>query len=180
MYLGLSRVFIKKGVFKMKEMKICVRSLSTGVEKDWITPLEALAFMEEQEQKDGSEEFIIVDYDAPFVISKYDSVEELADLMEEIEAFSDDEVAVLETILSEYTSNFNEALEIVRSEAYTVYYGCCSMEEVEQQFCEEYGMLDEVPGELLCYFDFEAYGRDLEIEGKFFELTDGSGIMQIY
>lgn len=94
----------------MKEMKICVRSLSTGVEKDWITPLEALAFMEEQEQKDGSEEFIIVDYDAPFEISEYDSVADLADLMEEI----------------------------------------------------------------------EAYGGDLEIKGNFFELTDGSGIVEIY
>lgn len=164
----------------MKEMKICVRSLSTGVEKDWITPLEALAFMEEQEQKDGSEEFIIVGYDAPFEISEYDSVADLADLMEEIEAFSDYEVAVLETILSEYTSNFNEALEIVRSKAYTVYYDCCSMKEVARQFCEECGILDEVPENLQCYFDFEAYGRDLEIKGNFFELADGSGIMQIY
>ena len=164
----------------MKEMKICVRSLSTGAEKDWITPLEALAFMEEQEQKDGSEEFVIVDYDAPFEISEYDSIAELADIMEEIEAFSDDEVAVLETILSEYTSNFNEALEIVKGGSYTVHYGCCSMEEVAQQFCEECGVLDRIPENLQCYFDFEAYGRDMEIEGNFFELSDGSGIVEIY
>lgn len=95
----------------MKEMKICVKSLSTGVEKDWITPLEALVFMKEQEQKDGSEEFIIVDYDAPFEILTCD-IEFLAYIMGKIETFSDEEASVFEAIVSKHENNFIEVLEI--------------------------------------------------------------------
>lgn len=42
-------------------ISICVRSLSTYAEADWVTPTEALEFMDKQNKIDGSEEFIIVD-----------------------------------------------------------------------------------------------------------------------
>lgn len=67
-------------------ISICVRSLSTYAEADWVTPAEALEFMDKQNKIDGSEEFIIVDYDAPFKISEYDSVSELVEKLNSLKS----------------------------------------------------------------------------------------------
>lgn len=47
------------------------------------------------------------------------------------------------------------------------------MEEVAQTWIDETGMLANVPDTLRRYFDYEAFGRDLEIEGTFVEYEDG-------
>lgn len=52
------------------------------------------------------------------------------------------------------------------------------MTEVAEMYADETGLLYGVPDDLRCYFDFEAYGRDMEINGKFVE-TD-SGYIEIY
>ena len=90
-------------------ISICVRSLSTYAEADWVTPAEALEFMELQKEKDGSEEFIIVDYDAPFSIGEYDDVSELAEIAEQLENLTDDEIEG-----HFYQLNYNTYLEIFR------------------------------------------------------------------
>ena len=59
-----------------------------------------------------------------------------------------------------------------------IYYDCKDMEDVAIQIVEETGMLNGVPETLAMYFDYEAYGRDLDIEGKFYYI-DGD-MVQIY
>lgn len=152
-------------------ISICVRSLSTYAEKDWVTPTEALEFMDKQNKIDGSEEFIIVDYDAPFAISEYDSVSELAEIAEKLAEFTDDEIEVLEAVLENHTSDFNEALEIVEDSDYMIYDDCWNMADVAERYLDETGMLNELPDFAVRYFDFEAYGRDMEIEGYFYQLN---------
>lgn len=161
-------------------ISICVRSLSTSVEKDWVTPTEALEFMELQKAKDGSEEFIIVDYDAPFEIGEYDSVSELAELAEKLEELSDDEIEVFTTIIDGHTSDFEEALRIVKDGDYMVYWDCPNMSAVAEQYCDECGLLNSMPENLRYYFDFEAFGRDMEIEGTFLELVNSIGYVEIF
>lgn len=45
-------------------------------------------------------------------------------------------------------------------------------------YADETGLLDSIPDDLRCYFDFEAYGRDMEINGSFVETE--SGYIEIY
>ena len=165
---------------RKNNISICVKSLSTYAEADWITPAEALDFMKMQKSKDGSEEFIIVDYDAPFSIGEYDSVSELAEIAERLEELTEDEIEVLEIIMENYTDNFEKALEKVENGEYMVYYHCHTMADVAERHCDECGLLDSIPENLRNYFDFEAFGRDMEIEGKFFELPYSCGIVEIF
>lgn len=47
------------------------------------------------------------------------------------------------------------------------------MEDVARYYIEETGSLGEVPVHLQNYIDFQAYGRDLEIEGTFIATNHG-------
>lgn len=154
-----------------KNIEICVRSLTTYAEADWVTPAEALEFMKLQNRKDGSEEFIIVDYDAPFKISEYDSVAELVEISEQLENLTDEEIEILEAVLKHHTNHFDKALEIVEDGNYIIYDDCCSMTEVAERYLDETGMLNELPDFAVSYFDFEAYGRDMEFNGRFYQIN---------
>lgn len=164
---------------KKNIISICVRSLSTSAEADWVTPSEALEFMELQKEKDGSEEFIIIDSNAPFAISEYDSVSELVEIAEQLENLTDEEIEVLEVIMENYTDNFNEALEKVVERDYIVYSDCQSMAEVAECYLEESGMMAEIPDFIKSYIDFESYGYNMEIGGNFFDLPYHRGIVEI-
>lgn len=159
-------------------ISICVRSLSTYAEVDWVTPAEALDFMEMQKAKDGSEEFIIVDYDAPFSIGECDSVSELAEIAEKLESLDDSEIEILEAILDGHTSDFEEALRIVEDGEYMVYWDCHTMADVAEHYLDETGMLNDVPDFIRNYF--EAYGRDMSYEGTFIELVNSVGYVEIF
>ena len=53
-----------------------------------------------------------------------------------------------------------------------IYYpGCEDMADVARQMVEE-GYIS-VPDHLIYYFDYEAYGRDLSMEGTFVETRNG-------
>lgn len=67
---------------------------------------------------------------------------------------------------------FEEALEKIKDRDYMVYYNCDSMEDVAYQVVEESGLLDGVPEKVARYFNYEAYGRDLEIEGTFYQINN--------
>ncbi len=47
------------------------------------------------------------------------------------------------------------------------------MGELAQYYVEETGMLGEVPNNLQNYIDYDALGRDMEIEGNFLETLHG-------
>jgi len=52
------------------------------------------------------------------------------------------------------------------------------MAEVAEMYADETGLLESVPDDLRMYFDFEAYGRDMDIGGRFIET--GSGIIEVF
>ncbi len=55
-----------------------------------------------------------------------------------------------------------------------IYYpDCDDMEDVARYLIEETGTLGEIPASLQNYIDYEAYGRDLEIEGYFLVTAHG-------
>lgn len=46
------------------------------------------------------------------------------------------------------------------------------MSDVAYQVINDYGLLDGVSETLKRYFDYEAYGRDMDIEGTFIQIDN--------
>lgn len=126
------------------------------------------------------EESFISDYETDInglSISEYASLDDLNELAEELENFDEYELEAFGAML-EYGYATDEALKKVQDGDYMYYSGCCSMAEVAEQYADETGLLANIPDDLCYYFDFEAYGRDMEINGHFIE-TD-SGYIEIF
>ena len=126
------------------------------------------------------EESFISDYETDInglSISEYASLDDLNELAEELENFDEYELEAFGAML-EYGLATDEALQKVQDNEYRIYDGCYSMAEVAEMYADETGLLSNIPDDLRYYFDFEAYGRDMDIEGHFIE-TD-SGYIEIY
>ena len=126
------------------------------------------------------EESFISDYETDInglSISEYASLDDLNELAEELENFDECELEAIGAMLAVGYAT-DEALQKVHDNEYRLYDGCYSMAEVAEMYADETGLLESVPDDIRMYFDFEAYGRDMEIGGHFIE-TD-SGYIEIY
>lgn len=126
------------------------------------------------------EESFISDYETDInglSISEYASLDDLNELAEELENFDEYELEAFGAMLDAGLAT-DEALQKVQDNEYRMYDGCFSMAEVAEQYADETGLLYNIPDDLRIYFDFEAYGRDMEINGHFIE-TD-SGYIEIF
>lgn len=121
------------------------------------------------------EEAFISDYETDInglSISEYASIDDLNELAEELEDFDEYELEAFGAML-DYGYATDEALKKVQDGDYMYYSGCYSMAEVAEQYADETGLLSNIPDDLRYYFDFEAYGRDMEINGSFVETESG-------
>lgn len=123
---------------------------------------------------DEYEEYFITDYESDIdglKVGEYENVDDLNELAEALEDLDSEEENVLSVMLKDGCT-FEEALEKIKDRDYMVYYNCDSMEDVAYQVVEESGLLDGVPEKVARYFNYEAYGRDLEIEGTFYQINN--------
>ena len=100
--------------------------------------------------------------------NKMDKSEVKNEIEGRVEALSAFEQDILKVIIEEYTSDINEALQIVEYGDYTTWSGN-SMADVAKTMAEECGYLDSVPDKMRYYIDYEKWGRDLDLEGTFLE-----------
>lgn len=121
----------------------------------------------------NDEELFITDYEAPFEISEYEDIEDLNDFVDELEnevGNLDDEI--ISAIFDNVHGERDDALNALQDGDYTIIDKGESLKSMEYLIGEynihELGMLD-IPDELENYFDYEAYGRDLSIDGMFIE-----------
>jgi len=139
----------------------------------WFTPPIDIEDVKERIGLDGEyEEFAIDDYELPFEIDEYTPIKEinrLCAMVEEIEG------TPLYDALSEIQGYwFNSLEELLEHQDDILYYSDCeSMEDVARYLVEEMGVLGEVPPNLQSYIDYQAFGRDLEIEGNFLVSSHG-------
>ena len=123
---------------------------------------------------DEYEEYFITDYESDIdgvKVGEYENIDDLIELAEALEDLDSEEENVLSVMLEDGCT-FEEALEKIKDRDYMVYYNCDSMEDVAYQVVEESGLLDGVPEKVARYFNYEAYGRDLEIEGTFYQINN--------
>lgn len=115
------------------------------------------------------EEYFITDYetDIPGLqIDEYDNFDELNEFAEKVEKLDSSDKIALRAFL-ENGSTLEDALEGVENINYAIYWNCYDMEDVAKEIVKETGMLQGTPDEIARYFDYEAYGRDLDLEGTF-------------
>ena len=171
-------------------IEICLTNLGKYNEGELIysrlvlpaTTEEICAAYDEIGVADGTmyEEAFISDYETDInglSISEYASIDDLNELAEELEDFDEYELEAFGAML-DYGYATDEALQKVQDREFMYYDGCCSMAEVAEQYADETGLLNSIPDDLRCYFDFEAFGRDMDNNGHFIE-TD-SGYIEIF
>ena len=96
-------------------------------------------------------------------------MEKINEFAERVEALSEQEQEWLELIVEEHTDNLQEALNIIENGNYVVWDNCNDMSDVAYYYMKETGMLQNVPNSIANYFDYEALGRDMDIEGTYLE-----------
>ena len=90
-------------------------------------------------------------------------------MAEKIQALEDHEAEIVKALINDGYS-LEEALEKYED---CYFYEGDTMAEVAENYAEETGLLDSIPENLRYYFDFEAYGRDMELEGHWIQTDNG-------
>ncbi|WP_455683683.1 antirestriction protein ArdA [Thomasclavelia sp.] len=120
------------------------------------------------------EEYAIHDYELPFEIREYASIDELNQLYEMVSELDED----IQAELKELQPYFGSIEELCDHADDIIHHSDCSdMGDVAQHFIEESGALGEIPAFLQNYIDYEAYGRDLEYSGSF--VVTNHGVFEI-
>lgn len=125
------------------------------------------------------EEYFITDYETDMdglKVSEYSNIDDLNELAETIDDLDEDEKEIVNAIMGEgYT--LEDAID--KKDDVMIYSNCSNMTEVAEEYAEQVGLLESIPEDLRYYFDFEAYGRDMNVEGHFV-FTDSGNCIQIF
>jgi hypothetical protein len=113
--------------------------------------------------------------------------EEFSELAARIEALEVDQVEAALFIVDAAGYSVSEALEIVEGYSYRIHDG--NMSDVARQYIEEvYGedfifdIVEKAAGRHFAYymeFDYEGLGRDMRIEGNYYECEDRGQVLEI-
>ena len=121
------------------------------------------------------EEYFVTDYETDFgyEVGEYESIEKLSELAEQLDNMNATEREALEAFIDNGCS-LEEALDHVENGDYVVFLGCNDMTDVACQVVSTYGYLDNIPDTVARYFDYEAFGRDLDIEGNYIFINNNA------
>ena len=104
-------------------------------------------------------------------LTEYENLDELNHLAHLISELDSDEIETLEAVLNkgDHTSSVADIINLVHNlDCYSLHPGVTDDETLGRIYVEDMELLD-VPDNVLPYFDFEAYGRDVRInEGGHF------------
>ena len=120
------------------------------------------------------EEFFITAFDGDVMglydyLTEYENLDELNHLAHLISELDSDEIETLEAALNkgDHTSSVADIINLVHNlDCYELHPGVTDDETLGRIYVEDMELLD-VPDNVLPYFDFEAYGRDMMNTSKF-------------
>lgn len=125
------------------------------------------------------EEYFITDYECDlYEVGEYENIDKLNDIAERIKELDEEKSKVVKALIQKLDYTLYEAIDKVNSGDYMIYNDCENMTDVAYQVVEECGYLENVPDSVARYFDYESFGRELEIEGNYIFL-DGSEVIEI-
>lgn len=119
---------------------------------------------------DEYEEVFISDYEFEFdyEIGEYEDLETLNEMFQKIDEFDSEFYDVANAYFSIRNNDLQLAIDVYENGEYIIYNDCSDMSEVAEQVLLESGELNSIPDHLQRYFDYEAYGRDMDLEGDFY------------
>lgn len=142
---------------------------------EWVSlPCEGLEEVLDKISNNSKDELFISDYETDISglkVAEYEDILQLNEIAEEIKEMREDELIAFQAYLEQY-NDIEQALEEVRQGNYTVYFDCDDMEDVAYQIINDCGLLDGVSETLKGYFDYEAYGQDMDINGTFIQIDN--------
>lgn len=144
-------------------------------EDEWNETLERIGISDKPDENGRIyEEFFFADWDCgcDFGFGEYEDVDHINDIAESADNLNSYEEEALESMI-DYNFDPEEALDKIADYDVLFYFGCDNMEDVAYRVVEETGMLANVDDTIARYFDYEAYGRDLELEGTFIPTENG-------
>lgn len=108
-------------------------------------------------------------------IDHYDNINTLNEFMEKVDQLDDTEQLVLQAWMDQYgNDNILKDFDDINFDDVMIYHDVKDMSDVAYAYMEESGQLAEVEKIMgnTFYIDFEAMGRDMNIEGAFVFLDD--------
>lgn len=120
------------------------------------------------------EEHFFADWDCEcdFHFGEYEDIDHINEIAEDVDRLNSYEEEALDSMLDDGFDP-EEALDKIADGDVLMYFDCGSMKDVAYRIVEESGMLAGVDDTIANYFDYEAYGRDLELEGMFLQTETG-------
>ena len=113
------------------------------------------------------EEYFITDYECDYMkIEQYDSIYKLNDIAQQIEALTQKEVSAVKIMLDNYIVNdIKDAIENIDNMICT---NELKMEDIAYNYLQESGVMKNLSESLHRYFDYEAFGRDMQMDGNYY------------
>lgn len=106
------------------------------------------------------EEWFITDYDLPFDIGEYESIDSINETAAIYESLDSDDLIKLSYLVDDCGYKAKQALEMLDDvELYTD----TTLEELAEQFIAD-GLFGDVPENLINYIDYEKIARDLSFD----------------
>ncbi|MDE6760267.1 MAG: antirestriction protein ArdA [Lachnospiraceae bacterium] len=159
----------------MEEMRVYIANLGKYNEGelvgDWfIPPIDYDEVAERIGLNDEYEEFAVHDYELPFEIDEYTSIEEINRFCEMVEELD----YPLCEVIDELVGVFGSLEELCEHKDDIIHLsGCNDMTDVAYYYIDECCALGDIPDHLSRYIDYESFGRDLDLEGRFVETKYG-------
>lgn len=117
------------------------------------------------------EEYFISDYEAPFKIGEYDDLDEINDKVKQYESLCCEyDSEAINALLDEYYT-----LDELENLEFYIHYNVDSMSDIAYEYVHECCDINNMMGNLSNYFDYEALGRDMEINGTYIFYVDDEG-----
>lgn len=176
--MSLIRIWVGN-LAKYNEGKLVGEWLALPADDDTIEALyERIGIGDPDEGFD--EEIFIADYEADAAlgeirIGEYDSIDDLNDIAERLEALSDDELEVFAAVVWDYLGKYEEALGVVEKGSYRFYPGCDSMRDVAYDVVEDgfSEVLMDLPDIIRCNIDYGGIAVWLSSEATYLKTKTG-------
>lgn len=117
------------------------------------------------------QEYAIHDYEMPFKIDEYTSIEQLNSLYEGIASLVDSPVyPAMADLIDTWFTDINDLIEHVGE---IKHYDESNMEDLACYLVQEGILFGELPDKVQLYIDYVSLGQDLEIDGNYLVTSNG-------